>query len=528
MTTDDERVPVLIVGGGYAGLTMSLFLANQGIRSLLVDRHPGPPLQGRARGINVRTMEIYRSLGIADAIADAGKPFENENGVAVCQTLADPEWQWLVDGDAPKSYPDHSAGHLVMADQTSVEPILMAAATSRGADQRFNILMVSFAADRDGVTAVIEDRTTGRRRTVRADYLIAADGNRSGIREQVGVARPGYQVTQPLLSILFDADLDDIITKRALFWMVRNPEIGFGGFVTTATPGRWGLSIKHDPSTEPMDSISAERLERAVRATVGKPGLDVRIVDVSAWEEAVGVAERFRDGRVFLVGDAAHVWPPAGAMGANSAVQDAHNLAWKLAAVLNGQAGDGLLDSYEAERRPVALELSDLTVRRQRARARHGEDLDGVDDLVCLLGQRYRSVAVLGAEHGEVFDTTVPVMAQPGARAPHLWLEHDRTRVALHDLFNRTFVLLTDEAGEAWCAAAAAMPVPVRAYRIGTSDAELIDLDKAWPTRSGVREGGAVLVRSDGYVAWRSTDSTDNPQGTLAATLRHILDTPKS
>ena len=523
MSKHDEHVPVLIAGGGYAGLSMSLFLANQGIQSLLVDRHPGPPMQGRARAINMRTVEIYRALGIAETVAEAGKPFEKDNGVAMCQTLADAEWQWIYDEDAPKTYPDHTAGHAIMADQTSVEPILMAAATARGARQRFNTTLESFDADSSGVTAMVKDRGTGEQRTVRADYLIAADGNRSGIRERLGIDRPGYHVTQPLLSIVFDADIDDLIQRRAVFWIVRNSEIGFGGFVTTATPGRWGLAIPYDPATEPVESIPNERCVRAVRAAVGKAELDVRIVDVSAWEEAVGVAVRYRSGRVFLVGDAAHVWPPAGSMGANSAVQDSHNLAWKLASVLTGQVGDALLDTYEAERRPVALELADLTVRRQQARAGRGEDLDDVDDMLCILGQRYQSSAVLGAKHRTVFGSKLEMTAEPGLRAPHLWLERNGERVGTHDLFSDAFVLLTDEAGRAWCAAAAEVSTPVRAYRIGTGEAELIDLDGQWAARSGVGEGGALLIRPDGYVAWRAENPAANPRAVLGNTLQQLL-----
>ncbi|WAL69351.1 FAD-dependent monooxygenase [Amycolatopsis cynarae] len=522
MTTNEERVPVLIVGGGYAGLAASLFLAHHGVRSLLVDRHPGPPMQGRARGINVRTLEIYRALGLDGEVTRAGEPFEQDNGVAMCGTLADQDWQWLFDKEAPKSYPEHSAGQLVMADQNAVEPILASAAVAKGADQRFGTSLVSFEADSDGVSAVVEDHASGTRRSLRADYLIAADGNRSAIRERLGIARPGYRVTQPLLSILFEADLSAVVRQRALFWIIRNPEIGFGGFVSTAVPGRWCLALAHDPEAEPVDSVTVERCERAVRAAAGIPDLPVRIVDVGGWQEAVGVAETYRQGRVFLVGDAAHVWPPAGAMGANSAVQDAHNLAWKLAAVLRGQAGPALLDSYEAERRPVALALADLTLRRQEARFGGGRELADVDDEICILGQRYRSSAVLGAPHDTVFGETLDTAALPGMRAPHLWVERDGERLALHDLLDTSFVLLTGASGDAWHAAAAAGSVPMTAYRMGV---ELTDVDGKWPVRSGLPADGALLVRPDGYVAWRAEGVTADPQETLATALRGILGT---
>ncbi|WP_163569030.1 FAD-dependent monooxygenase [Fodinicola feengrottensis] len=189
METFDDRTPVLIAGGGLVGLAASLFLARQGIRSLLVDRHPGVSIHGRARGINQRTMEIYRAFGIEADVLKAGAPFDDEAGVARCETLAGP-WEWLYEQEAPRAWPDLTAGEFCMADQNTVEPILIDAAVNTGAVHRFNTELLSFDSDENGVTARIQDRVTGERRTVRADYLIAADGNRSPIREKLGIARP--------------------------------------------------------------------------------------------------------------------------------------------------------------------------------------------------------------------------------------------------------------------------------------------------------------------------------------------------
>lgn len=303
----DEHVPVLIVGGGYAGLTSSLFLSHHGVSSLLVDRHPGVSIQGRARGINQRTMELYRPLGLEIAIQRAGEPFDGDAGVARCQTLAG-EWEWIVTEQAPRSWPALSAGEFCMADQSTVEPILIDAARSAGAEQRFNSELVSLKPDDDGVSAVIADRTSGRHYTVRAGYVIAADGHRGAIREQLSIARPGPGITQHWVSIVFDADLTDVIAQRALFWIVMNPQIGFGGFVTTATPGRWAVSVTYDPNQQSSESFTPERCAKLARAVVGDPGLVVEIVDIGFWQQAIGVAKSYRRGRVFLVGDSAHVW----------------------------------------------------------------------------------------------------------------------------------------------------------------------------------------------------------------------------
>jgi 2-polyprenyl-6-methoxyphenol hydroxylase-like FAD-dependent oxidoreductase len=166
MESFDEHAPVLIVGGGLVGLASSLFLADQGIRSVLVDRHPGVSVHGRARGINQRTMEIYRAFGIERKVLEAGRLFDEEAGVARCQTLDGP-WEWLYEHEAPRAWPDLTAGEFCMADQNTVEPILIEAAAARGATHCFNTELLSFDADDNGVTAVIEDRTSGKSRTVR-------------------------------------------------------------------------------------------------------------------------------------------------------------------------------------------------------------------------------------------------------------------------------------------------------------------------------------------------------------------------
>jgi putative polyketide hydroxylase len=534
----DERVPVLIVGGGYAGLSMSAFLSRWGIRTLLVDRHAGVPVQGRARGINPRTMEIYRSMGLAGAVTDAGKPFTGDRGVARCETVAG-EWTWFFEPDATERYREWTAGEFVLADQSDVEPILIADARAHGAEHRFSTVLTSFEADDDGVNAIIEDLPAGTRRRVRADYLIAADGHRSEIRERLGITQPGATVTADLVFILFEADLSDVVRQRPVFLVVHNPQTGGAGFVTTAAPGRWGLGVRYDPRRESAQEFAGQRGIDVVRAAVGRSGLDVRIIDVAAFQEGVGVADRYRHGRVFLVGDSAHVWPPAGAMGANSAVHDAHNLAWKLAAVLRGWAGPGLLGSYEAERRPVELALADLTMRRQQARFGQGQDAGDIDDLICILGQRYDAATP--------FAERMPEHAEAGLRAPHLWLAHPpgagpRTQVseatqapgraaphgrpvALHDLFGTGFTLLAGAAGAPWRTAASrvadATGIPVTAYCVG---AGLTDPDGQWPTRSGARPDGAILVRPDGYVAWISQATPSDPAATLARALDPILD----
>ncbi|MFC3451230.1 FAD-dependent monooxygenase [Amycolatopsis speibonae] len=473
-----KTVPVLIVGGGLAGLTSSLFLAGQGIPSLLVDRHAGVSIHGRARGINQRTMEIYRAYGVAEAIERAGAPFDAESGVARCTSLAG-EWEWLFDADESRAWPEATAGVFCMADQNTVEPILIDAARRAGAEHLFNTELVDFDTDGEGVRATIEDRDTGHRQVVRATYLVAADGNRSPIRQRLGIARTGEMTFQHSMNIVFRANLSEFLPRRALFWMIANPDGFSGGLVSTADPDRWQASVGYDPTSESSADFTRERCVRLVHAAVGKD-VDVDIEGVAAWEQSVGVAERYRAGRVFLVGDSAHVWPPAGALGANTGVQDAHNLAWKLAAVLGGRAGDDLLDTYDAERRPLAETLAPMIVAHQQARYSGAAEPEETDVRSQTLGAGYGS--------GPVFDSGYGPRASVGRRAPHLWLGD----TALHDLCVDDFVLLCDS--PEWMDAA--RMVPVRAHRAENAD--------GWSERYGC---GAVLIRPDGYLAWHSTGS---------------------
>jgi 2-polyprenyl-6-methoxyphenol hydroxylase-like FAD-dependent oxidoreductase len=511
-----NEIPVLIVGGGYAGLASALFLSHHGVPCVMVDRHPGVSILGRARGINPRTMEIYRPLGLEERVKEAGRPFDEESGVARCVSLTD-EWHWIFDAEFPRALPELTAGEFGLADQSTVEPVLADAARAKGADLRFNTGCVSVEPDADGVTVVTEDRATGERQTLRARYLIAADGYRGTIRERVGIPRTGLGVLRSYLSFTFKADLSDIITKRALFWIIGGPgATASGAFASHALDGHWGIGLTYDPAQESPADYTDERLAAAARALIGRD-VPVEIVGKAAWEEAVGVADRYRSGRVFLVGDAAHVWPPAGALGANSAVQDAHNLAWKLAAVLSGRASDALLDTYEAERRPVALELSDLTVRSQAARFGPNPADDPMDPVTCILGQRYHSTAVIGAEHEGVFGDSAEQHARPGTRAPHLWLDKDGQRIGVHDLFHDSFVLLCGPGGEEWARAAEAVP-GLRVHRVG---ADVADVEDVW--RDRYDDAAAVLVRPDGYVAWRAGVPAKDPADELATALHRVL-----
>ena len=402
-----------------------------------------------------------------------------------------------------------------MADQNAVEPILIKAGRAHGARYLVNTEVLDTVADEDRVTATVRDRVSGVERTITADYLIAADGNRSPIRERLGIQRPGAHTFMHTMNIVFTADLTELLSKRALFWLIINQETGFrAGLVSAAQRNLWQLSVGYDPAGESEADFTEDRCRTLVNTALGRDDIEVGVEGVAAWEQGVGVAERIRDGRIFLAGDSAHVWPPAAAMGANTGVQDAHNLAWKLAAVVKDWAGPGLLASYESERLPVAATLAPLIVRNQQARISGApEPADGPDQAAMIFGQQYGGT--------EVFPADPPTIATPGFRAPHLWLTRGAELVGLHDLVNDAFVLISGPDGAAWRAAAdKEAGVPLRTYLIGE---DLIDTEGWWPQRYALGTDGAVLIRPDGYVAARFETGTDDPAGVLRAALDEIL-----
>jgi putative polyketide hydroxylase len=395
-----------------------------------------------------------------------------------------------------------------------LDEVLLAAARRRGADVRFGCEVVDVAQDPDGVDVTLLDRDGGRRRRIRADHLVVADGAGGRTRELLGipVSGPG-PLGPPLVNILFRADLRELVDGREfLLCEVANDEVE--GMLIAIGGDRWVLHI-------PAEEVGADRCVELVRAATGVPDLAVEVLNVLSWRAAARVADRFREGRAFLVGDAAHVAPPAGAFGLNTGIADAHNLAWKLAMVGRGQAGPGLLDTYDAERRPVARFTMDQALLRVRfpelhwnpslveERARHGV----ANPLVVGLGYRYASSAVIGGLPAPSLED-VALDGTPGSRVPHAWLERDGARQSTLDVTGTGFGLLAGPDGGAWCEAAAGLGEDLVARRI----------EGVWSDAAGVGPAGALLVRPDRFVAWRATTpAPPDAAGRLRAVLDEVL-----
>lgn len=536
-------VDVLIVGGGLTGLSAAVFLGGQGISATVLEEHPGTLIHPRARSLNPRTAELLRQAGMEAAVLAAGTYVAEMPAVYMLRvdTLAGQELH-----RTEQRPPDSADGGEVspcgwgMIDQDRLEQLLRERASELGADVRFGTRLTGVAQDCDGVTATVEDVATGQHRALRARYLIGADGSRSAVRRALGVPFSGPGPLSHVLSMVFEADLTGPLRGR------HDPDAGtFIASCHCAQPAdgtvlfpygnghRWVLNTPYRPDRdESPESIGEAGCVARIRAAIGVPDLRVRLLPqlgdgtrVLGYEIAAAVADRFRAGRVFLAGDAAHVMPPTGAFGAGTGIQDAHNLAWKLAAVLSGSAGPALLDSYEAERLPVAQ----LTVGQAllHMRNRTGADVpvpagtEPLDYDAVVFGYRYRSQVICSAEPTGTDPGTAllprQLRGQPGSRAPHLETGAPAGGSVL-DCYGPRHVLVAGPDAVGWHAAGRQVLGDPDVRRVGGDLA--VDPDR-WARLHQITASGALVIRPDGFVAWRA--ERDEPADQAAAALRGVL-----
>ncbi|MFJ1898888.1 MULTISPECIES: FAD-dependent oxidoreductase [unclassified Streptomyces] len=536
----DLRVPVLIVGGSLVGLSASLFLGRLGVEHLLVEKHAATSTHPRGRGNNVRTMEVFRRAGVEERIRAAASVLAENHGILQAGSLTGDDQEWLFkEIDPGGALARFSPTGWCLCSQNDLEPVLLDRAREQGGDLRFSTELLSFDPDGSGVGAVLKNRETGEHTTVRADYLIAADGPRSPVREQLRIGRSGAGDLFHNVSITFRSRrLADVLgDRRFIVCYLTNPEAD-GALLPVDNEEQWVFHAPWQPDRgETLEDFTDERCAEHIRKAVGAPDIDVEITGKAPWHAAERVADRYSRGRVFLAGDSAHEMSPTGAFGSNTGIQDAHNLAWKLAAVLRGEAGPGLLDTYGAERLPVARATS------ERASARSGEHSHpgyappptvgggkrgGM--LNVALGYRYVDGAVLGvAPDQPVVPQGMQLTGEPGSRAPHLWVRRAGERISTLDLYERSFVLLTDGADVAWRRAAARvgdqLSVRLDAFGIGTGPGGDLEPEAGadWAEAHGTSTEGAVLVRPDGFVAWRSPAGVPDAETTLRDVMVSLL-----
>jgi 2-polyprenyl-6-methoxyphenol hydroxylase-like FAD-dependent oxidoreductase len=533
-----EGVPVLIVGGSLVGLTTALLLARHGVQALAVERHSGTAIHPRAGHFQIRTIEILREMGLEDeSRRKARETYDPEGGIIAVESLAGREVARFIP-NLNVGVDHRSPTGRLFVDQDVLEPMLRKTAEQLGARLRYRTEMTSFEQDSEHVRAVIRDLDSGDEREVVARYMVAADGNRSRVRKGLGIDMHGYGLLSKSVTIYFEADCAPYLQGRnsGVFY-VHNPTLR--GFFRLNLAGQRGFlavncvgsDVTRDEAVNVSQGMNEERALELLRAAIGVPELAMKVRQIVPWDAEANVATRFSQGRVFLAGDAAHVVPPNGGFGGNTGVQDAHNLAWKLAMVVNGQAGPQLLDTYDDERRPVGAFTVDQAYGRYATRVvpeRGKENVKPiVDDLLIEIGYRYRSSAVIGSSaDAPLVEHPDKLQAAPGTRAPHVVLEREGAAISTLDLFGGHFVLLTGPEGGAWRAAAEeaaeALGVPVDVWQVG-GERGLKDVYGRFFEAYALKPAGAVVVRPDSFVAWRAGDSTNAEGRTLGRALSSIL-----
>ncbi|KAK7911530.1 hypothetical protein PG985_014011 [Apiospora marii] len=532
---------VIILGGSIVGLSNALFLAQRGVSCILIERHPGSSPHPRAMGWTHRTMELFRTV---DGLEAELKAFPSRAGGkprrVMTRTLNgkwDEESHWTTTnneqgagskggpagkGPTPTDFSSATPVEALGIAQDKLEPILRAKAISLGADLRLGYTMTDWSLNDDdsnhSVSLTATNSTTGETLRVMSSYLIACDGANSRIRADLGIGTSGVGHLRTMYSTLFRCpSIEHQLASGVSQWSIKNDDLE--AFLVTYQEGRWALMASNPAHDSPND----DERKTLIRQAIGDGEIDIEILAHGTWALRGAIADAFADktNRVFLAGDAAHALPPnRGGYGANTGVADAHNLAWKLAAVLAGRSDATLLRTYEAERRPVALVRHDQIFARadyreyvagsawleERRRSGKG-DIEVLGDVAMELGQIYRSGAVMAGEDegGELALAKTPAewRGQSGTRAPHIWLKKEGEVVSSLDLLCGGWVLLSKDGS--WKERLGGVK-GVKYVHVG-HDVEEAD-QGAFEGAFGIGKTGAVLIRPDGYIGARWKEST--------------------
>lgn len=571
---------VLVVGSGPAGSAAALFLADLGVPTIMITKYRWTANTPRAHITNQRSMEIFRDLGIEDDVLADATPHALCGDTVFCSSIAGEEiGRILTWGTHPAREADYrlaSPGLIVDIPQTYLEPILVKHATMRGAQTRFSTEYLSHTQTDEHVDVQVLDRITGAEYTIRAKYLIGADGARSKVASDIDLPYEGAMDIAGSMNITFKADISQLVDHRpsVLYWVIQ-PGSNVGGIgtglVRMVRPWNewlivWGYDINQPPPD--LDDAAATKI---VRDLLGMPDLEPEITGYSLWGVNEMYATHLQRGRVFAAGDAIHRHPPSNGLGSNTSVQDSYNLAWKIAAVLAGYAGPSLLETYSTERAPVAQRI---VTRANRSAREFGDIFEalgivGLDDpgemaaaieerkantpegaakraaLVKAMETKNYEFNAHGVEMGQFYESSAIVSdgnrppaspdedlyyvqsTVPGAHLPHAWVGDNFTKLAMMDLapYDR-FTLITGVAGQAWEDAAREVAVdlgvPLATVVIGPGR-EVTDLYYDWARLREIDESGALLVRPDKHVAWRSPDLVDDPAGALRTALTQVL-----
>jgi 2,4-dichlorophenol 6-monooxygenase len=572
---------VLIVGSGPAGSSMAALLSTYGIENTLVTKYRWLSDTPRAHITNQRTMEVMRDLGLEEQCMLYATPQHLMGHNVFCTSLAGEELgrvqTW---GNEPRSFARHRlASPTAMNDlpQNFLEPIVFGAACARGTRARLSTEYLSCKQDDDGVTALVRDRVSGDEFPIRAKYLIGADGGNSRVARDIDLPMNGKMGVAGSMNIIIEADLTKYVAHRpsVLYWVLQ-PGSNVGGIgmglVRMVRPWHewlilWGYDI-----TQPAPEVNEAFAKEVATSLIGDSTIPIKVKSVSTWTVNHMHALEYSRGRVFCLGDACHRHPPSNGLGSNTSIQDAYNLAWKLALVLRGAATPKLLRSYDAERAPIGKQVVDranksiaefgpifdalgllsttdpdamkanMEARKQatplgaerRAKLRdaiafkiYEFDAHGVE-----MNQRYESEAIASdgtppAPFAEDAELYYQPTTRPGSHLPHVWVERERKALSTIDLVGKgRFTLLTSIGGEAWVRAAKdlarELSVDISTVTIGPG-CDVEDPFGDWARAREIEDGGCLLVRPDMFVAFRATTASEGAASELRAAMKQIL-----
>jgi 2-polyprenyl-6-methoxyphenol hydroxylase-like FAD-dependent oxidoreductase len=548
-----SEYPVLIIGGSLVGLSVSMFLAMYGIKSLIIEKHRGTAIHPRAGYFQLRTLEMLRQAGIEQKVIKAAHALYDPNGgLNAVETLAGREIANYIP-DINQGIQDLTPVRRLFMPQQVLEPIIKERAEELGSAFLYSHKVNNFFQDDQGVYLEAEHIDDGSKKTFRGKYLVACDGCRSPVRHQLSINMKGYPVMSQSITVYFKADCSKALRGRNLGVIYVNNEkvrgffrlekTGMGGFLVIFTVG----DINDSDARNAAGNVTEQKAAQYVRDAVGDQTLDVQVEDIHKWEAVCHAAERFQEKKIFLAGDSAHVTTPTGGYGGNTGVQDAHNLAWKMAMVLKGTAGENLLESYNNERQPAAMQMIQQGYQRYVTRSDPDLGMEGVKKQipdVHVEFNRYRSNAVVFEndyeDDGKQDIDPRKSFALPGTRAPHVELFINNKLGSILDLYGQKFVLVTSHHGKDWGKVVKKLEseldiefdfkviappgsedvyVELPIHREKISSPFSLPFSEAY----GISPNGAVLVRPDGYVAWKEKSFGSKSESRMKEAMSRIL-----